>query len=189
VKWLIRRLADELLHKAGSAKFQRYSQALDLSLEYLKGSSAETELVVILSNSLGDDDANVRYRAAQSLGQLGQATPEAVEALMGALGDGYADVRYRATESLGQLGQAAPKVVQVLLDGAHLAPSWSTRRDYINLVGKIGKYDQQTVDVLLMGFTDQDNGVRAACAQALARLGQRNPEAVEEIAQHTNTDA
>ena len=133
----------------GSAKFQRYSQALDLSLEYLKGSSAETELVAILSNSLGDDDANVRYRAAQSLGQLGQATPE---------------------------------VVQVLLDGAHLAPSWSTRRDYINLVGKIGKYDQQTVDVLLMGFTDQDNGVRAACAQALARLGQRNPEAVEEIA-------
>src|SRR6266516_4484808 len=59
--------------------------------------------------------SSVPMQAAQSLGQLGQATPAVVETLLQALRDSDASVRAQAAQSLGQPGQAIPEVVEALL--------------------------------------------------------------------------
>jgi HEAT repeat protein len=59
-----------------------------------------------LVRALGDSDWQVRYAAAQALGQLGERAP--IDPLVRALGDSDANVRRAAAQALGQLGERAP---------------------------------------------------------------------------------
>ena len=180
VQKLAARLADELLRSAGSARFQRYQQALKDRLPTLAGSSIEEALVPPLVDALDDDEVDVRSRAAESLVQLGQAGPDTVadvvRALRDALGDDSVNVRYRAAASLVQLSQAGPEVMSALIEALQKAGSWSTRRDAARSLGQIGGGDEQTLSALWHGLQDSDNDVRTACSEALATLGQRFPK-------------
>jgi len=64
---------------------------------------------------LGDNDSNVRSKAAESLGKLGNSNPEVVFALIKSLGDKDTYVRREAAESLGKLGNSNPEVVFALI--------------------------------------------------------------------------
>lgn len=103
---LIERLTDEILHQTGSARFERYRQTIAEQLAGVAGSEAAQSLARLLASALADADWIARVRAAQSLGQLGRASPDVVAALIHALADGDWNVRVRAAQSLGQLGQA-----------------------------------------------------------------------------------
>jgi HEAT repeat protein len=52
---------------------------------------------------LGDSDSSIRYRAAESLGELGPDAKEAVPALQRALTDTVPAVRIRATNALSKI--------------------------------------------------------------------------------------
>jgi hypothetical protein len=132
---------------------------------------------------MGDDNYNVRFRAAESLVQLGQASPEVIHALVSAMGDDNSNVRVRAAESLGQLGQASPEVIHALIEVLQAADSWSLRQDAARLLGQIGTTDEPLLLAVWRGLLDEDNDVRAACAQALALLGRRFPDAASAIAE------
>jgi len=183
VRRLSQRLAGELAHRTGSARFWRYRRTLKERLAYLAGSDAVAELTPPLVAALGDENVEVRYLAAQSLGQLGQASPEVVSALVAALGDENVEVRYLAAQSLGQLGQASPEVVAALIESLRHADSWSARRDAARLLGENGTAEKPLVVALWRGLLDEDDDVRTACAEALARLGRRFPDAAETIAE------
>src|SRR5207248_927795 len=101
LKQLMERLAGELLHHTALARFERYREALNERLSYLGASDVASVLLSRLVTVLHDSDAAVRAYAAQSLGQVGQVSPEAVAALVAALHDSNATVRYRAAQSLG----------------------------------------------------------------------------------------
>jgi HEAT repeat protein len=143
---------------------------------------ASLPVVEALVAALGDDEVVVRYRAAGSLGRLSQTSPSVVDALMAALGDDEVAVRYRAAGSLGQLGQASPQVVGMLLEALQKASNWSVRRDAGRLLGQFGAAKESFILALWRGLLDMDKGVRTACAEALARLGRRFPEAAGVIA-------
>src|SRR5437588_724075 len=113
------RLAGELLHHTALARFERYREALNERLSYLGASDVASVLLSRLVTVLHDSDATVRAYAAQSLGQLGQVSPEAMAALVAALHDSNATVRYDAAQSLGQLGQVSPEAVAVLAAALH----------------------------------------------------------------------
>jgi energy-coupling factor transporter ATP-binding protein EcfA2 len=181
LKKLMKRLADELLYQKGSAKLSRYRQALNEKLEYLNGSEGAIALNPYLIDALHDTDANVRSVAAESLGRLAQASPEALSALIDALHDTDATVRYVAAQSLGRLAQPSPEVIKVLLEGLHQDNYRSVRRDSARLLGQIGQSDEQTIQALWHGLLDEENNVRTACTQALAQLGRRFPNAVKVI--------
>ena len=195
--------ADESVRRAGAESLVRLGQASPEAVGVLRealGSDDESvrfrvvaslaklgqtspEAVGVLREALGSDDWGVRIAAAESLVRLGQSPSEAVGALREALGSDDERVRFQAVMSLAELGQASPEAVgALLLKEVRHAESWRIRHDYADLLGQIGRYDEQTVDVLLMGLTDDDNDVRAACAQALARLGRHSPQASEAIA-------
>ena len=82
-----------------------------------------------------------------------------------------------------RLMQASPEVVDELYEALQKASSTTIRLEAARLLGQIGRGDSATVDVLLSGLLDEDDEVRSACAQALARLGKRRttmPPLIEE---------
>src|SRR5207248_1172046 len=118
LKQLMERLAGELLHHTAPARFERYREALNERLSYLGASDVASVLLSRLITAVHDSDATVRS-AAQSLGRLGQVSPEAVAALIAALHDSDATVRFSAVRSLGQLGQVTPEVMAMLAAALH----------------------------------------------------------------------
>ena len=93
------------------------------------------------------------------------------------------NVRYSAAGSLGQLGPASPEVVQTLIESLPRTDSWSVRRDAARLLGQIGTVEESLTLALWRGLSDGDDDVRTACAEALALLGRRFPDAAETIAE------
>ena len=104
-----------------------------------------------------------------------------VAALVVALGDNNANARARTAGSLGQLGQTSPEVVEILIELLRKADSWIIRRNSAELLGRIGISDDTVIQALWRGLLDSDNDVRTACAQAVAFIGQRFPEATQTI--------
>ncbi len=122
-----------------------------------------------------------RSDAAESLGRLGQASPEAIAALVAALHDSDARVRSNAAESLGRLGQASPEVIRGLCEAVQEAGESVIRRDAAQLLGRIGQGDNVVIDALWHGLLDENDQVRSASAQALAQIGRRNTAIAELI--------
>ncbi|MEH2329511.1 NACHT domain-containing protein, partial [Nostoc sp.] len=79
--------------------------------KYRAALGEQQEVLTELLGLLKDESENVRYSAAEVLGNLGNASPQVVEALLGLLKDESENVRYSAAEVLGNLGNASPQVV------------------------------------------------------------------------------
>ena len=141
---LVRRLVQELLYREGSAQYSRYHRALQESLPHLAGSEAASVLIPILMGTLGDEDANVRYNAAEALRHLGQTSPEVVTALVTALGDQDANVRASAAVSLGQLGQLSPEAVAALVTALRDENANVRTRAAVSL-GELGQLSPEVV--------------------------------------------
>src|SRR5215469_11573104 len=111
-------MSGELLHYTGSARFERYRQALLEKLVYLERSEGASLLFPLLVSALHDADDGIRRRAAQSLGQLGQASPEVVDELYEALQKASdTTIRLEAARLLGQIGRGDSATVDILLSG------------------------------------------------------------------------
>ena len=177
LKQLMERLAGELLHHTAPARFERYREALHERLSYLGASEVASVLLSRLVTALHDSDATVRRYAAQSLGRLGQASPEAVAALVAALHDSDDTVRLYAAQSLGQLGQASPEVVAALVAALHDSDN-TVRRYAAQSLGQLGQASPEVVAALVAALHDSDATVRSYAAQSLGQLGQASPEAV-----------
>ena len=179
-KQLVERLAGELLHQTGLARFERYREALHERLSYLGVSEVASVLLSRLITALRDSFANVRSNAVQSLGELGQASPEVVAALIAALHDSNVTVRSSAAASLGQLGQASPEAVAAL--GAALHDSdVNVRRRAAESLGRLGQASPEAVAALIAALHDSYADVRVYAAWSLGRLGQASPEMINEL--------
>ncbi len=143
-----------------------------------------TEARKLLLASLHAQDPATRFYAVQGLAVAGRANApkDVIRALMRALQDNDQRVRYEAAQSLGALGQSSPEIAAILLEGIESSPKWSWQPlEGIRLLGNIGAADEPTMKALLQTMLEQDDKGRES-ALALARLGQRFPEAVERIA-------
>lgn len=145
---------------------------------------AHTKARKLLLASLHAPEPTTRFYAVQGLAVAGRANApkDVMRALMSALQDNDQRVRYEAAQSLGALGQSSPEIAVTLLEGIELSPKWSWQPlEGIRLLGNIGAADEATMKALVQTMLKQDNTSKAS-ALALARLGQRFPEAVEHIA-------
>jgi NACHT domain/HEAT repeats len=80
-------------------------------------------VVNALLEALHDADPVVRWRAAESLRQVGASNEAVVSALLEALHDTNRNVRFSAAASLGQVGASNEAVVSALLEALHDADS------------------------------------------------------------------
>jgi len=183
---LTERLAGELLHRTGSARFQRYRQALEERLSTLAGSDMAAALVLTLVAALCGADWNVRARAAESLGQLGQAMSQMamisdiVVALVATLGDSSWQVRNKAVGSLGELGQVSLEVVASLV--AALGDDASdVRARAAESLGRLGQASPEVVAALVATLGDQEASVRDSVARSLGQLELASPQVVDAL--------
>jgi len=177
LKQVMERLAGELLHHTAPARFSRFREALNERLSYLGASEVASVLLSRLITALHDSEADVRFYAAESLGQLGQASSEVVAALVAALHDSDADVRLTAALSLRRLGQASPEVVAGLVAALHDSDA-DVRVNAAAGLAQLGQASPEVVAALVAALHDSDADVRSNAAAGLAQLGQASPEVV-----------
>ncbi|MEB3310208.1 MAG: HEAT repeat domain-containing protein [Snowella sp.] len=125
-----------------------------------------TQLVVhTLSNKLDDSSPQIRAKAAESLGKIGDRM--ATDTLLNHLHE-ETDLETRRTiiQALGQIGQesAIPYLALFLAD---INPS--IRIAATESIGKIGT--EKAVSYLVQSLTDEEPQVRAIAATALGEIG------------------
>jgi len=177
IRRLIKRLANEILHRTGSARFQRYQLALEERLRLLKGSEVASELFPFLVDAFDDPDFKVRLRAVQSMERSGRFSKEALAALLKALHDPNFNVRYAATQSLRQLGWITTEVIAALINSLY-DDKPGTRSWAAESLGQLGQASNEVVTALLNCLGDNDLGVRRAAAESLGQLGQASDRVI-----------
>ncbi len=112
-----------------------------------------------------DASAQVRARAADAIGQLGQLSSS--NALAAAVSDASPNVRYAAVEAIGQLHdiEKAPDALVKATQSSDLR----LRRRAAMTLSEI--HDPSTVDALIALIGDEDREVRLKVAEALGEIG------------------
>jgi HEAT repeat protein len=146
---------------------QRWGAAFALSLFR----TPPAEALPVLLQSLGDDDGDVRWAAANILVRM-HAQPPLVDALCVLLGAGSAAQRKMAAYCLRDLGVSSAAVDRALhaaLDDQNTAVRIAAMASLTRLAR-----DRAAVAQRLIGMLDDaDAGVRRAAAAALGSLGER----------------
>jgi hypothetical protein len=112
--------------------------------------------------ALKDPDPDLRERAAEVLGKIGDS--RAVEPLVLALGDPFSSVRERAADALGKIGTRA---VEPLI--AALKDADSNFRE--RAAGALGKIGTPAVGGLIAALKDPESDVRGRAAKVLGKIG------------------
>ena len=148
--------------QANSGIFTAF-QILDSVPQALNKTDAEAEISALLQ-SLSNKNAFIRWRAAQSLGNIGTAA--ATPALLQALLDKNHSVRAIAAQALGKIGTEA--AISALLQALSDKDYW-VRGSAAQALGKIGT--EAATPALLQAWSDKDSFVRRSVAQALGKIG------------------
>jgi len=159
-------------------------QQVRVTVAYAIGDLGDASSAAIdtLSSALGNGhDVVVSDAALYALNKLGETSPEAVRVLEQALESESQRVRFSVADSLLELGKDPSELIQVLLEAVREHPSFIKRRDFAHLLSQSNVCIEDVISTLMMGFTDEDNDVRTACAEALAGLGRIHSEVTEEI--------
>ena len=135
------------------------------------------DAVPALIDALKDEDAQVRWRAAEALGAIRQAS---VPALMTALKDEQAEVRWRAADALGMMGSAAKDAVPSLVEALH-DESWLVRERAAHALGEIGPEAEAAVPALVEARSgDQHFAVCSAAGHSVTKIQSESKKATPE---------
>jgi HEAT repeat protein len=126
---------------------------------------------------LEDGDYGIHYRAAEALGQIGQADERVITALVKALGNEDRWLRRRAAEALGQIGQAEERVIAALVK-ALKDGDYGVRSRAAEALGQIGQADERVIAALVKALKDGDYGVRSRATEALGQIGQADERVI-----------
>jgi CubicO group peptidase (beta-lactamase class C family) len=149
--------------------------ALNVPLQAQTRSDAQDPASLV--RALKDPDPRVRENAAESLGRMGPAAPEAVEPLLLCLSDSDPYVIGEAAEALSRIGGAAvPGLIRLL---EHAAPS--SRWAATIALGKIGAVAYPAVPALIRSLADSLDDVRWGAAMALGNIGPKAQPALQAL--------
>ncbi|MEH2248910.1 NACHT domain-containing protein, partial [Nostoc sp.] len=152
-----------------------------LKIEFL-GITHFEDAVTFLNNSLQHEDYNVRQRAANALGEIGNEA--AVSALIDALQDEDSDVRRIAASALGEIGNEA--AVSALIDALQDEDS-DVRWRAASALGEIG--NEAAASALIDALQHEDSDVRWRAASALGKIGNEAAvSALIDALQHEDSD-
>lgn len=126
-----------------------------------------------LIQALGDEDGEVRGRAAWALGVIGSA--RAVEPLVMALEDTVRDVRVKAAGALKKIGSiCTDSLVRALREGGD-----ELRKEAARVLGDIK--DLRAIPFLVEALRDPEEKVRGRAANALEKIGEPAVEALQAV--------
>ncbi len=130
---------------------------------------AAGENVEQLARDLGSIKPDVRWKAADTLADLGPEGAAAVPALIKALGSIDSQLRWRAGRAVGAIGPKAAAAAEALVSS--LSDRDPLVREYaVDALGRIGVTDDRVLNALAKAITDKDHHVRAEAVGALTSL-------------------
>jgi HEAT repeat protein len=202
---LLQRLADELLHPTGSARFRRYRQALYERLEVLGASDASSAFLKILEDALQDTDGEVRQRAEESLRRIRRhpavdtQTPiapttsfkservEKMDLLVEVRGQqrdtpgpetGTSETETDISQILqiGRSGQVPPEGIGTLLKIAQQNSDAMLRQAGVWSLGHLKQTPPDAIAALIYAFDDPDARVRYTASVSLSLVGLSSPQ-------------
>ncbi|MCK6460348.1 MAG: HEAT repeat domain-containing protein, partial [Planctomycetes bacterium] len=153
---LIRSLEDES---------SRVRRSAAIAIRDASGAAAALPALVRL---LDDEFAGIA--AAETLGKIGIADPEAIAKLETILRVPDLRRRFEAARALRRLGRDPRDLAPVFAEALRKANEW-TRRDAAEELGTLGEAARPHVADLAAALKDEDEGVREAAAEALGNLG------------------
>ncbi len=131
--------------------------------------------------ALSDDNADVRSRAADDLGTLGESAAEATPLLIQALRDAYEPVSLNAAYTLGAIGApAVPHLIEALSDNNNAA-----RRMAAYALAAVG---EPAVAALSEALQHSEEAVRLEAAYALAQIGSSAESALPALMERTKDE-
>lgn len=137
-----------------------------LSLYGSDAAPAIGKIIVLLHN---EDDSEIRWTAARTLGKIGRAAKEATPMLVEAMKDPEPLVREHAAEALGDIGpdakEAIPELVKALKD-----PDARVRRDAVRSLGQMGPAAKSAIESIRPLLQDKEDRVRKAACASLQQI-------------------
>jgi serine/threonine-protein kinase len=131
-------------------------------------------------DGLGSGDSNVRWRAAEALGNMGGEARPAVPAITALLRDRNEVVRWRAAEALGKVGPEAREAVPALVAALSGPPGLLTT-EAAKALGRIGPSGRESVPALARALGNTEVFTRREAAKALVRMGASGAPAVDAL--------
>jgi HEAT repeat protein len=187
----IRGEVEKILHCFGETtvekiiweKLKGYGDRIDRFrlLEFQASLGQEAEVIETLLSLLRDEDSHARSRAAEAVGQMGNANPEAVETLLLLLRDEDSYVRSRTVAALGRLGNISPEVINSLLALLLCEKEWFVRSRAITALGQLGNTSPSVIDGLRSLLGGIDPRLNIDLAESLIKLGDTSPEVVNSL--------
>jgi HEAT repeat protein/energy-coupling factor transporter ATP-binding protein EcfA2 len=146
-------------------------------LQYQVTLGEKEQAVASLLSLLEDENSDVRFSTAFTLGEIGIEQPEVITALLSLLQDQDSGVRYSAANTLGIIGREQPEVITALLPLLQDQDS-NVRYSAANTLGRIGREQPEVITALLSLLQDQDSDVRSSTAFTLGIIGREQPEVI-----------
>ncbi|MEK7486270.1 MAG: HEAT repeat domain-containing protein [Planctomycetota bacterium] len=133
--------------------------------------------VSTLLEALQDEEWIVRREAAESLGGMGNTSPEVVTGLVGALHDENKDVRKKVAWALGKIGtdstEAALALVEILKDSNPDVRYWGAWS-----LGELGAKAKGAIPELVETLKDPSPDIREKAGLVLGKMGSEAKGAV-----------
>jgi HEAT repeat protein len=141
----------------------------------------EAKAINTLISLLDDESPSVRYYTIETLGQLGNFSPEIVSSLLPLLSDRNLILRCRAVESLLQLGNNSQEVLSCLLSMLTDQNLTARSRALLSL-GHLGSdASPEIISSLLSLLSDVNSDVRYSVVTAIAQLSTTKPAVRNEL--------
>lgn len=130
--------------------------------------------------ALGDENVEVRRKAAWALAELRVKSPDVAKALLEAMEDRDAWVRKTAASALGQLELKQERVLNALLQAVH-DESEAVRQGVAWALGRLGVAEKTVTSALRVAVQDADGEVRRNAWEAFQRLGMLDQRMVNDL--------
>ncbi|WP_083305350.1 HEAT repeat domain-containing protein [Moorena producens] len=149
-------------------------------LKYRAELGEKDQVIEIWLERLKDNESDVRTRAANVLGKLGNSSQTLVNGLLALLQDNRYYVRSKAALALGRLGNSSQTLVNALLALLQDNESY-VRRNAALALGILDNSSETVVNLLLPLLQDNDSSVREQTAEVLRHLGNNSETVVKAL--------
>jgi HEAT repeat protein len=179
---LRREIRDELLQMWRDGYRRQQEEAL-----WALSHWSDQEVRDFFLRALKNEEAEVRARAAEALGYLEVADPQALQALREALRDEDPILRVGVASVLEHLGAIDPQALQALREALR-DENPEVRVHAAGALGNLRATDPQTLQALRETLRDEDTIVRVRAAEALGDLGATDPETLQALREALRDD-
>jgi len=129
---------------------------------------------------LSDEDPDIRRKAVNPLGNIGEVDKRVIDKLVQLLDDEDSDVRWRAADALGGIGKVDERGIQKLIERLD-DDDFSVSGSAMSALGNVGKEDDRVIQKLMKKLDDENPYVRIDAVDALGKTSKADERYIQKL--------